>query len=380
MIRHALAASAALAFATPLAAQEVTMSPVEAMAGYYDALAEQVTLPVAPPGVPLDESMTLTHFAFGSCNHQSRGQHMWAQILAKNPQLFMLIGDNVYGDTNWDGDAGLGTLRAAYAEQSAHPEFQAFRAAVPMLTTWDDHDYGFNDGGGDFAFKGWAETIYETYWGVSEAVRAGPGIYESRMIGPEGRRVQVILLDTRYFRSDLARMPWSEDRPVLGPYVPEDSPKATMLGAAQWKWLKGELARPADLRILVSSIQIITEAHDYESWENMPRERERLLEMLSAREDSGLLLLTGDRHAGGIYTTKHGGETFWELTSSSLNLAFNDTASNTAREPDPMRITDLISEENFATIDIDWEAEALRLRLLGNQGETRAERTVNWGG
>ena len=145
-----------------------------------------------------------------------------------------------------------------------------------------------------------------------------------------------------------------------------------------WAWLRQELAKPADLRLVVSSIQVITDAHDYEAWETMPQERARLYEMLGQRAGGGVLLLSGDRHAGGIYRERIGGEEMWELTSSSLNLAFNDTASNTAREPDPKRVTDFISEENFGTVDIDWGAKALTLRLLGNKGEVRAERTVEW--
>ena len=339
-----------------------------------------LNLPTAPPGKALDTQQTLTRFAFGSCNHQSLSQHMWAQIMGREPQLFMLIGDNVYGDQRWNGGADLADLRASYAKQASHPEFAAFRAEMPMLTTWDDHDFGFNDGGGSFAFKQLSERIYETFWGSSAEVRGRPGIYESRTIGNEaGKRVQVILLDTRYFRSDLDLGPYSRERAPLGPYgIANRGPDTTMLGDEQWRWLQQELAKPADLRLLVSSIQVLTDAHDYEAWETMPDERAKLYGMLRGRAGGGLLILSGDRHAGGIYRDTVDGETFWELTSSSLNLAFNDTASNTAREPDTKRLTDFISEENFGTVDIDWGARALTLKLLGNKGETRAERTVSW--
>ena len=110
----------------------------------------------------------------------------------------------------------------------------------------------------------------------------------------------------------------------------------------------------------------------------MPHERTRLLDMLWQREDSGLVILSGDRHAGGIYIQESDGESLWELTSSSLNLAFSDTASNTAREPDPRRLTDFISEENFGEIGIDWEAKTFTMTMRGNQGEVRASRTVEW--
>ncbi|MEL7447548.1 MAG: alkaline phosphatase D family protein, partial [Pseudomonadota bacterium] len=217
--------------------------------------------------------------------------------------------------------------------------------------------YGFNDGGASFAYRNWAETIFETFWNSSNEVKSRPGVYESRMFGEDGKVTQVIVLDTRFFRSDLATIPYQMERPPLGVYAPSADASKTMLGAEQWAWLEQELAKPADMRIVASSIQVITDAHNYESWENLPLEREKLYAMLAGREESGLVLLSGDRHAGGIYSDTPevgGGETFWELTSSSLNYSFSSTERNTEREPDLKRLTDFNSEENFGLVDIDW--------------------------
>ncbi len=380
------AAAAALASAPLLADThsegapgEVSLAPDELLAPYYAKLAETVDLPEAGPNPALAADTMLTRIAFGSCNHQSGSQHMWQQIASQNPQAFLMIGDNVYGDNAWQGDAALESLRVAYADQAAHSEFASFRASVPMMATWDDHDYGLNDKGASFPMRRWAETMFETFWNSSETVRSRPGIYDSSIVGPEGQRVQFILLDTRYFRSDLKRMPWTLERPPLGHYVPNDDPEATILGDAQWKWLEAELAKPADVRIVASSIQIITEAHNYESWENFPRERTKLLEMLSGREESGLVLLTGDRHSGGIYTLEHGGETFWELTSSSLNMAFGwSVESSTEREPDPSRVSQMFSVENYGLVDLDWQARAVTLSLMSNESETYAQQVYDW--
>lgn len=367
--------------AAPFASAPASLSPDAALVPYYDELRQRVSLPVAGPNAALPAQTTLTRIAFGSCNHQSAPQHMWAQIAAQNPQLFLFIGDNVYGDTGWDADAGLESVRRAYATQATHREFTDFRARVPMMVTWDDHDYGLNDAGGAFPFRRWAEELFTTFWGSSEAVRARPGVYESHMVGPEGQRVQIILLDTRYFRSNLKRMDWSRERAPLGIYVPNDDPAATVLGDEQWRWLEQELAKPADLRIVASSIQVLTEAHNYEAWSNFPLERERLLTLLEGRSDSGLVVLTGDRHAGGIYRDKLPGSTqdVWEFTSSSLNLAFsNDVEASTKREPDPRRVTPFFGIENYGLVDIDWQGRKLTLSLMGNTSDTLAQQTFNW--
>jgi len=357
----------------------VSLTPDQLLAPYYAELRKQVAMPEAGPTPALSPATTLTRIAFGSCNHQNAPQHMWAQVASANPQLFLMIGDNVYGDNGWDADAGLESLRSAYALQASHPEFAQFRAKFPMMATWDDHDYGLNDAGGNFPMRRWAEELFETFWNSSAEVRGRDGIYDSSITGPEGKRVQVILLDTRFFRSDLKRVAWSKERPPLGGYVPDDNPAKTVLGAEQWAWLEAELAKPADLRIVVSSTQVITQAHQYEGWTNFPAERAKLFDALSAREASGLVLLSGDRHAAGIYQTTHKGETMWELTSSSLNLSFgSDNDRSTAREPDATRITKFFSEENYGLIDIDWKAKKLTMTLKGNTSQALAEQVFSW--
>ncbi len=386
MRRISLFAATATAIAAvasiPLSAEhQVELSSEDLLAPYYAKLQSEIELPVAPANASIAPDTVITRLAFGSCNHQSRSQHMWAQIAATNPELFLFIGDNNYGDQMWAGDASLATLREAYRVQAETPELTDFRSKIPMMITWDDHDYGFNDGGASFTYRKWSETIFETFWGSSDEVKSRPGVYESRIFGEEGKRTQVIVLDTRFFRSDFDRMPYQNERPPLGPYVPSDDASKTMLGEAQWEWLAQELAKPADFRIIASSIQVITDAHDYESWEALPNERAKFYAMLAEREDSGMVLLSGDRHAGGIYSdtpAAAGGEQIWELTSSSLNYSFSSTERNTAREPDPKRLTDFISEENFGLVEIDWDARSFTMSMRGSKGETRVTRVVSW--
>jgi len=383
----ALGSAAAALGAAPLLGQagdnrapkEVMLSPDELLQPYYDRLRETVELPEAGPNPALAPDTVLTRFAVGSCNHQSASQHMWDQIASQNPQAFLMIGDNVYGDNAWDADAGLESLRVAYSEQAGHPEFARFRARYPMMATWDDHDYGLNDAGGAFPMRRWAETMFETFWNSSDTVRERPGIYDSMIVGPEGQRVQFILLDTRFFRSDMNRMEWTRERPqpYLGSYLPNTDPDATILGPNQWEWFEAQLAEPADMRVVVSSIQLLTEAHYFESWANFPLERAKLLDALAARAESGLLILTGDRHAGGIYQIDHNGEAMWELTSSSLNLAWPRPDAS-EREPDAKRVSPFISEENYGVVDIDWNKREVTMTLKGDESQIYASHSYRW--
>lgn len=334
--------------------------------------------PSAGPAVALSADSLITRIAVGSCNRHDQSQDYWPVIAAKDPQLFLMIGDNVYGDIGWDGGADLGTFRAAYAGLAGSAGFAALRARVPMLTTWDDHDFGPNDGGGSFVFKETSERLYEHFWHSSPEVRSRSGVFESTISGPVGQRLQVIMLDTRFFRSDLAEVPLEQRAGRLGRLTPLADPAATMLGDAQWRWLEAELAKPADMRIVVSSIQVITSAHFFESWSQLPLERERLLRLLAGRADSGLVLLSGDRHAAAIYSAAlPDGEEVWELTTSSLNVPLFNFDMN-AREPDPLRRTRMFADANFGMIEIDWAARQAALAVEGTSGVQLTRQVVDF--
>lgn len=364
---------------TPPPPVETTTPPAtaqEALRPFYAGLASK--LPVAPPNASLAADTVLTRIAFGSCVNENRSMAFWDVIAAQSPQAFLLIGDNVYGDTRTTNSADIPTLTASYRKLSARQEFDRFRRSVPMMTTWDDHDLGANDAGGSFAFKEYAEDVYESYWGASDEVKARPGVYESRMVGPAGKRVQFIILDSRFFRSDLVAMPYRDPGPPLGWYIPNTDAGATLLGDAQWQWLEQELAKPADLRFIVSSIQLITSAHNYESWANFPKERERFYGLLAAKGVNNAVLLTGDRHAGGFYKTDVAGlkTPLWEITSSSLNFAFGK-GDDRAREPDSARTGGLWSVPNFSVIDIDWAGKKVKFSLRRDDNSVIEEQEIS---
>jgi alkaline phosphatase D len=93
-----------------------------------------------PPGI--------SRIAFGSCAHQARPQPIWDAVLVAEPEVFILLGDNVYADT-----AGMGLLREVYESQGANTGWQRLFASTEVLATWGDHDFGLNDGGADFGAK-----------------------------------------------------------------------------------------------------------------------------------------------------------------------------------------------------------------------------------
>jgi alkaline phosphatase D len=94
------------------------------------------------------------------------------------------------------------------------------------------------------------------------------GIYWSHVYGPVGKRIQVILLDARYFRSPLKK---GFDLREAGEgyrvrYAPTLMNPPRCSEKAQWKWLEEQLKVPAELRIIGSSYQVLSNQHGWEMW------------------------------------------------------------------------------------------------------------------
>lgn len=315
----------------------------------------------------------LSRIAFGSCANQTMAQPIWDPILAYRPDLFIFTGDNVYGDFN---AADAADLKRAYAEASHIAGYSKLRDTVPHLAVWDDHDYGANDGGADFAHKAVSKELFLDFWNApaTDARRQREGIYDSRVIGPPGMRVQIILLDVRWFRSPL-KITDQRGAPGKERYLPDPDPAKTMLGATQWAWLAEELRKPAELRLIVSSTQVLAEGHGWERWGNMPLERHKLIDTIRDSGAKGVVLLSGDRHIGALYReTPPRLYPLHEITSSGLNMVYW-----AAKEAGPNRLGALYAAANFGVVDVDWWERKLVLALRDDGGNVRRSVEIDFG-
>lgn len=316
----------------------------------------------APTATGSGTQVPLRHIAFGSCIDQTKPQPIWDAVLAAKPDLFIFGGDNVYASEQpWSVER----LRAAYAMQAAVPGFARLRASVPHLAIWDDHDYGLNDGGIEFAHKQASKDSFVDFWKLpaDDPRRTREGLYHAQIFGPPGQSVQIILLDTRWWRSSLRA---SDQRGAPGKerYMPDADPAKSMLGDVQWRWLEEQLRAKAQVRLIVSGIQVLAEGHGWERWGNLPRERERLYRMIVHSGAAGVVFLSGDRHIGALYREARGlPYPLHEITSSGITHPWRDAA-----EAGPNRIGPLVTQPHFGTLDIDWPARRLNLHLRGQDG------------
>ena len=305
--------------------------------------------------------------ALGACITQEKEQPIWKSILKDRSDIFIFMGDNVYGDDKITGK--LNKLSKAYTKQKTKIPFAKLKETNEIYAIWDDHDYGKNDGGAEYKYKKEAKNLFLDFWNISlnDPRRNRDGIYfETKKITKKGL-LQIIFLDTRYFRSPLKR---TDERGAPGKerYLPDNNPKKTFLGKEQWNWLSNKLDENADIRIIVSSIQIIAEGHGFEKWGNLPREKKKLYDLIDEKNIKDVIFLSGDRHAGGIYNEiTNKGIRLYEITSSSLNLpgaAWVTKYKGKERppEPGPNRINSLYLWENYGFIEFTENKIQLSLK------------------
>ena len=312
------------------------------------------------------EKSSRTRIAFGSCAFQWVEQPIWDGINATRPDLFLFLGDAIYGD--WHGEKPFvpteESLQKDWQTLGEKPGFQALRQRAQVMATWDNHDYGTHNGGAEFSLKDVSKRLFLDFFDEPEDSerRSRSGIYESKVFGPPGRRVQVVLLDTRYFKGPFVKDPRSKEEKSaaglsgsLGNYLPNRDPKVSLLGSEQWNWLEKVLSEPADVRIIASSTQIIPDQKGMDEWGNYPLERERLFALIKNTGAKPAVLLSGNVHFSEISQLTDLEAPLVEFTSSGMT--HNDEPYS--EYPNPYRIAGPYKEKNFGLVDINWSDEGL---------------------
>ena len=239
----------------------------------------------------------------GSCVDQDYPTPAWASLEKESINSFFFLGDNIYGDVP---SGRLDNVILSY--EKLNDQMPSWLKNTEKLVIWDDHDYGLNDAGANYIYKAESQQIYNDAWNIdqNDPRRSREGIYFSKLKDIAGKKILIVGLDTRYFRSNLIK--------IGNSYKPHKNSNTTILGPIQWQWLEKELSREHDILILASSIQVLATEHRFEKWSNIPHERDKLLALLN-KLSSKVLIISGDRHRSGFYKQ----DNIYEFTSSSLN-------------------------------------------------------------
>ncbi|MCB0366832.1 MAG: alkaline phosphatase family protein [Bdellovibrionaceae bacterium] len=281
------------------------------------------------------------HFVFASCNRQHNPQPLWKDIIAQRPQFFLWGGDNVYINSS-DPDV----MKKEYLVLLDNPDYQDLRRQTPIIGTWDDHDYGEDNGGIGFLIKDFSQSQFLDFIGepAISPRRSQKGIYTAYTMGPPDQLVKVILLDTRFHKTS------------------SFATDADILGEEQWQWLEEQLAgSKAKVHFLVSSFSVLSpRLVGGEQWIDWGKANARLEELIETYQPSGLVILTGDRHFAGMLKKQlPNGITYYELMASGLTHVAKPILRPLLRKI--YGKNNVVFERNFGVIRLDWNSGALAM-------------------
>ena len=280
---------------------------------------------------------------------------IFRSIAARNPDLMLWMGDNVYyREVDW---ATPERMEARYAHTRRTPAMQPLLGHTHNYATWDDHDYGPNNSDRSYRQKGASLRIFKQYWANPNYGRPDvPGVFGKFQWGD----VDVFLLDDRYHRSPTPA-PRTDDK--------------TMWGEAQRQWLIDALtSSEAPFKLVVNGGQVTTPKAQYETSARFPDEQSLLLKALQERQIEGVVFLSGDRHITELLRRQP--EDFYpiyEFTNSPLTAGAGSGSAN------PNRVDGtLVEQRNFGTLTVRGPREdrVLTLRTFDADGTRLWERSI----
>lgn len=280
----------------------------------------------------------------GSADYEG-GFEIFDAIAAKQPDLMLWLGDNLYFQRPdfLDPEA----MAARHRRQRAFAPLARLLTATSHIAIWDDHDFGWNNADGSYPLKGEALRLFKLYWAnPSFGLPELPGVFGFAMYGD----VDLLLTDGRYYRSH-AQLP--------------DSPAKTMFGAAQLEWIKGSLlnARGA-VKILAGGSQFWNAASRYDGLYQFPTEQKALADFLLAQRIDGLLFVSGDRHFTELLRiARPGAYPLYEFTSSPLTSSPWETPEAGERNNPQVVAGTLVGKRQFGLIRISGPGNARRIAL-----------------
>ncbi|HWK53846.1 MAG TPA: alkaline phosphatase D family protein [Hyphomicrobiales bacterium] len=277
--------------------------------------------------------------ALGSCAclAMDAQQPIWHAVLGLRPDLFLWLGDNIYGDSLLPD-----TLNHEYRHQRAVPAFQPLGRSVPQFSIWDDHDYGLNDHDASNPIKEDALRLFKRYWAnPSYGLDDVPGVFYKQAYGA----VDIFCLDCRYWRA---------------PNKQPSTPTKTLLGQRQLAWLQQELkASTAVFKLLAcGSGWSMARGEGGDSWASFRHERDALFDFIRDEGITGVVLTSGDTHMGELNVipwSARGGYDFYDLVTSPL--AQPPSTDWEARQPEQRIRRPHTTSNNFGWLRFEFEPE-----------------------
>jgi len=300
-------------------------------------------------------------FAVGSCAYTNEiekdrpgksygGDYfIYSNILEKNPDFMLWLGDNVYFR---EPDASKTGVYHRYTHDRALLELQPLLGSVHHYAIWDDHDYGPNNSDRSFIHKNITLQAFKDFW-------ANPsyGINDNRGITTQFRwsDIDFFLLDNRFFRTPQNRKNIYRE----------------ILGQKQVDWLIDALLNSkAPFKIIAIGGQFLNSEKVFENHINWEEEHKKILDLISQEKIEGVIFLSGDRHFSELSKMKrYDSYPLHDFTVSPLTSGYCDICEN---EENKYRIKEsTVFERNFAIFNVHGTSKNrfLEYTIFNNQGE-----------
>ncbi len=154
----------------------------------------------------LDLNKENLRFAIASCMDDSKHEpKIWQDMMTNSPDLILFVGDSVYADRNRGEESSRAAARPKqlwrrFCEARKTLEIYNSETLVPVLATWDDHDYGQNDTGSSYPYIKESQKNFLTFFAQEEShcqgLNKGPGVSSALVC----KNQMFLLLDDRSFR------------------------------------------------------------------------------------------------------------------------------------------------------------------------------------
>lgn len=216
----------------------------------------------------LDLQKNQVSFVLASCmsddwRYRESKQQVWDVSAQKNPDLYFILGDVVYVDSFDFVAREVATeqdMWLRYIDSLNGLPLLKLKKLKPVLFTWDDHDYGTNDGNKYFSGRSAALKVFQAFFGYQDI----PGVYANSKLGVASQFLgfghNFVLLDNRAFR-EKPRLD-ANDRP-LGANGPYD-----YLGLQQHNWILNAIAQGKQPTFLFGGNQFFGRRDDFKKKES----------------------------------------------------------------------------------------------------------------
>lgn len=275
-------------------------------------------------------------------------QEIWHQLKKENIETLLMIGDNTYADLGLKGMMSKMTVERLWdrhMETRNKLPFFRWKKLVPVFATWDDHDYGSNNGGRDFSLKQASAKIFSSFFPMKLTTAdfsKGPGVSRAMSLG----RQRLIFFDNRSFRA------------------PKSAQTARFhFGQEQVNWALKQF-RKDSLNWLISGDQFFGGYHPFESFEGTHPKAFKEFKNQVKNIKAPVLFISGDRHLTEIMKISKGmiGHQTYEITSSPIHSSVYDDALE--KHKNDLRVGAVDGEWNYVTLDVGTEGKFHKLKTV----------------